>query len=135
MSGDERCVTCGRVEATHAYSVEHEMGCQCAECAARCWGRARASAAGQAYDGTCYDACEGSPAIRPKPSPVPVAPAENCRACRYSYMEPDDDLTCGHPDSGAFGLYCHRAPPEHCGPERTKFEQHPLRNPDGTLKK
>lgn len=63
-----------------------------------------------------------------------VRGAKNCKACAHSYMEPDADLTCGHPDSGPMGLYCHRKPPDHCGPTRTKFSQHPLRNPDGTLK-
>lgn len=61
---------------------------------------------------------------------------KNCHACRYSYMEPDDDLTCGHADAGTFGLYTRRAAAQggHCGPSRPKFEQHPLRNVDGTLK-
>jgi hypothetical protein len=51
-------------------------------------------------------------------------------------MEPDDDLTCGHPDAGTIGKYVRVAvmPDGHCGPKRPKFEQHPLRNPDGTLK-
>ncbi len=52
-------------------------------------------------------------------------------------MEPSDmNFTCGHPDAGAFGIYTHRATAEggHCGPERSKFKQHPLRNADGTLK-
>lgn len=66
-----------------------------------------------------------------KPQQVPP---KNCRACAHSYMEPDDDLTCGHPDSGPVGLYCYRKPPDHCGPDRTKFKQHPLRNPNGSLK-
>lgn len=60
--------------------------------------------------------------------------AKNCAACKHSFMEPDDELTCGHPDSGFMGKYVHRGPVPHCGPDRTKFEQHPLRNPDGTLK-
>jgi hypothetical protein len=52
-------------------------------------------------------------------------------------MEPDDDLTCGHPDARSFGTYVKHAVKEdgHCGPTRPKFEQHPLRNPDGSLKK
>jgi len=51
-------------------------------------------------------------------------------------MEPDDDFCCGHPDAGAFGTYVRSAasPGGHCGPERPKFEQHPLRKPDGLLK-
>ena len=57
-----------------------------------------------------------------------------CFACAYSYMEPDSDLVCGHPDSGTFGKFVHRGPVEHCGPDYSKFKQHPLRNPDGTLK-
>lgn len=61
-------------------------------------------------------------------------PSPNCRACSYSYMEPDSELTCGHPDSGLFGLYVHRGPAPHCGPEHVKFEQHPRRNADGSLK-
>lgn len=67
----------------------------------------------------------------------PARPSRNCQACAHSYMEPDDDLTCGHPDSGPMGLYTHHAAGSggHCGPDRTKFAQHPGRNPDGTLKK
>lgn len=61
----------------------------------------------------------------------------NCQACAHSYMEPDDDLTCGHKDAGSMGLYTHHAAGVggHCGPARPKFEQHPGRNPDGTLKR
>lgn len=55
----------------------------------------------------------------------------NCSACRYSYMEPDSGLICGHPTSGVFGKTIRKEPLEHCGWD--KFEQHPLRNPDGTL--
>ncbi len=57
-----------------------------------------------------------------------------CRACRYCFMEPDDDFSCGHSDAGPLGVYCRFAygPQGHCGPELKKFEQHPLRNPDGT---
>lgn len=32
-------------------------------------------------------------------------PKKNCQACKHSYMEPDDDLTCGHTGAGSFGLY------------------------------
>jgi len=62
---------------------------------------------------------------------------KNCLACRYSFMEPDDDLTCGHPDAGPMGQYTSVAAAQdgHCGADHPKFEQHPLRNPDGTLKK
>ncbi len=68
----------------------------------------------------------------------------NCRACRFSFMGPNDSLlVCGHPDAGPIGRYTQSirnigtgaAEIEgHCGPARPKFEQHPLRNPDGTLK-
>lgn len=56
----------------------------------------------------------------------------NCRACSRSYMDPDSGLICGHPDAGLFGLTIYREPLSHCGWK--KFEQHPGRNPDGTLK-
>lgn len=61
---------------------------------------------------------------------------KNCRACKHSLMEPDDDLACGHPDAGSVGTYAYIAagPSGHCGAERPKFEQHPLRHPDGELK-
>jgi len=60
---------------------------------------------------------------------------KNCKACKYCFMEPSDmNLTCGHPDSGPFGKYVHRGPIAHCGLDRTKFEQHPLRTEDGRLK-
>lgn len=61
----------------------------------------------------------------------------NCQACSHCFMEPDDmNFVCGHPDAGSAGIYLRHAvaPDGHCGPDRTKFEQHPLRNPDGTLK-
>lgn len=54
-------------------------------------------------------------------------------------MEPDDSrLICGHKDSGTFGLYLssmngETKPADHC--RGNKFEQHPLRNRDGSLKK
>lgn len=63
--------------------------------------------------------------------------AKNCHACAHSYMGPDDDkLVCGHTDAGVMGKYAEVAtlPEGHCGPERPKFEQHPLRNPDGSLR-
>ncbi len=61
---------------------------------------------------------------------------KNCRACRFCYMEPDDDFVCGHKDAGQFGIYTKHAAAKggHCGPERPKFEQHPLRHPNGDLK-
>ena len=81
---------------------------------------------------------------------------KNCHACTHSYMEPSGpaDLICGHPDSGMFGLtlkWILRGgqietfsgdvrsadlvvkPANHCS-DHQKFEQHPLRNQDGSLK-
>lgn len=58
---------------------------------------------------------------------------KNCRACKNSYMEPDSGLICGHPDAGVFGLTIYSEPLAHC-PDFSKFEQHPRRNADGTLK-
>jgi hypothetical protein len=61
----------------------------------------------------------------------------NCRACAHCYMEPDDmNFICGHPDAGTFGIYIRHATNEkgHCGPSRTKFQQHPLRLPSGDIK-
>ena len=72
-----------------------------------------------------------------------LLPEKNCWACAHSYMEPDSPaLICGHKDSGDVGKYVtgiapngkERGPVAHCGPERKKFEQHPLRNADGSLK-
>ena len=48
-------------------------------------------------------------------------------------MEPDSGLICGHPDAGVFGLTIYSEPLAHC-PDFSKFEQHPRRNADGTLK-
>ncbi len=66
-------------------------------------------------------------------------PFTNCYACKFSGMEPDDvRLICGHPDSGSFGKYVTEGlrgkatPLDHCKGE--KFEQHPSRNRDGTLR-
>jgi len=72
---------------------------------------------------------------------------KNCGACAHSYMGPsDNELVCGHPDAGGFGRYTSIAAEgrlrdgsidlsqAHCGPDRLKFEQHPLRNEDGSLK-
>ncbi len=59
----------------------------------------------------------------------------NCKACAYCYIEFSDmNFICGHPDSGEFGLYLYKGVPDHCGPTRTKFEQHPNRRPNGDLK-
>jgi hypothetical protein len=59
----------------------------------------------------------------------------NCAACAYAGMEPDDPrLICGHADSGAYGKYLKGVDPlPHCKGE--KFEQHPHRNRDGSLKR
>jgi hypothetical protein len=61
-----------------------------------------------------------------------------CHACAYSYLEPDaPKLVCGHSDTGnMFGAYTDCASSErgHCGPNHSKFQQHPGRNEDGTLK-
>jgi len=65
---------------------------------------------------------------------LPAPPTQPpCRACRFSFMEPDDNLTCGHPESGTMGQYVHRGRVKHCK-QADKFEQHPQRNPDGSLK-
>lgn len=56
-----------------------------------------------------------------------------CYACTHSYMEPDSGLICGHKDAGWFGLTIYKEPLDHC-PNFCKFEQHPLRNSDGSLK-
>lgn len=63
--------------------------------------------------------------------------SKRCEACSYCFIEPSDmNFTCGHPDAGPVGLYTHHAVKEggHCGPNLSKFEQHPLRNEDGTIK-
>lgn len=60
-----------------------------------------------------------------------------CQACAYCFLEPSDrNFTCGHRLAGAFGkhIYVATAPDGICGPDRKLFEQHPLRNADGTLK-
>jgi hypothetical protein len=69
----------------------------------------------------------------------------NCYACTHSGMEPDGDprLICYHKDAGTFGKWAETIGTStgasdvggHCGPERPKFEQHPHRNADGSLKK
>ena len=66
--------------------------------------------------------------------PSSLRPSTTCKACTYSGIEPNDmDLACGHPDAGTFGVSLRREPAAHC-PDGIKFQQHPLRNPDGTLK-
>ena len=62
---------------------------------------------------------------------------KNCAACAHSYMGPgDDELVCGHNAAGMMGKYARVASEKggHCGPDRKKFEQHPNRNEDGSLK-
>lgn len=62
---------------------------------------------------------------------------KNCKACKYCGMEPDDmNFICFHSDAGGWGQYTKHTIKEtgHCGPELKKFEQHPLRNTDGSLK-
>lgn len=63
---------------------------------------------------------------------------KNCRACAYSGLDgPDGPFVCGHPDSGTYGTVIggyQLTPVEHCGPDHSKFEQHPKRHPDGSLK-
>ena len=76
-----------------------------------------------------------------------------CTACAHSYMGPgDEELVCGHVDAGAMGIYARRAREDadyvplshlgvkspavgHCGPEATKFEQHPDRTESGGFKR
>lgn len=68
--------------------------------------------------------------------PTKTNPAfTNCFACTHSGMEPDDPrLICFHPDSGAMGLYLRDSKPvTHCC-GGSKFEQHPQRRPDGSLR-
>lgn len=59
---------------------------------------------------------------------------QKCFACSHSYMEPDSDLICGHKDAGGFGKVIRKDNITHCK-DADKFEQHPLRNKDGSLKK
>lgn len=58
----------------------------------------------------------------------------NCQACASCYLD-QMDFVCGHPDAGVFGKLVRVAvsPEGHCGPDRPKFKQHPLRKPDGSL--
>ncbi len=58
----------------------------------------------------------------------------DCKACAHCYMELSDwNFICGHPESGTFGKYLHNGIPEHCGEQKTNFEQHPGRGVDGSL--
>ena len=62
-------------------------------------------------------------------------PKPNCKACRFSGMEPGDmNLVCYGVDrkEHPFGLYIRREL-EHCDGGK-KFEQHPMRTADGGLK-
>lgn len=71
---------------------------------------------------------EGAPGVR-RFELVPP----NCHACSYAGMGPNDPyLVCGHPDAGVMGTFIKKEPLDHC-PDFSKFEQHPGRNPDGTL--
>jgi len=72
-------------------------------------------------------AAEGAVVTKPKN-------CYTCYACSYSYMEPDSPLICGHPDAGSFGLHIYTEPLAHC-PDFVKYKQHPMRRPDGSLKK
>lgn len=63
---------------------------------------------------------------------------KTCYACARAGMGPDDpELVCAHPDGGFFGVWARKASAAggHCGPDRPKSEQHPARNPDGSLKR
>lgn len=56
------------------------------------------------------------------------ASEKSCADCKYCFMESSDmNFACGHPESGSLGIYINHGIPEHCGPDRSKFEQHPLR--------
>lgn len=84
------------------------------------------------YEGTLWEfTADARAADAPKEE---LASSPNCRACSFCSMEPDDDrLICGHPDAGPAGLYMDPAPAKHCGPNRSKFKQHPMRNANGDL--
>lgn len=62
-----------------------------------------------------------------------ATPKKNCRACGFSYMEPDSGLICGHPDAGFFGVTIRTEPAAHC-PDFVKFQQHPKRQANGDLR-
>jgi len=60
-----------------------------------------------------------------------------CTACQHSYMGPaNKELVCGHKGAGLLGTYARLASGSdgHCGPEKLRFAQHPLRNTNGSLK-
>lgn len=60
---------------------------------------------------------------------------KNCYACTHSYMEPDSPyLICGHRQEGPFGKFIYNSEKALDTCEFKKFEQHPLRNEDGSLK-
>lgn len=64
---------------------------------------------------------------------------KTCLACAHCGTEPDDPrFICGHKDAGEFGVYLrllsNPLPAKHCGDDRAKFEQHPMRNENGSLK-
>lgn len=58
-----------------------------------------------------------------------------CTACKHCYMDMNMDFICGHPDAGEFGKFIRVATKSdgHCGINKSKFEQHPNRNEDGTI--
>ncbi len=72
------------------------------------------------------------PELPAEPEPVVMLAKKNCRACAHSYMEPDSGLICGHDSAGTFGATIVKEPMPFCGWKL--FEQHPHRNPNGTLK-
>lgn len=49
---------------------------------------------------------------------------KKCTDCKWCFMEPDDDFTCGHEVMGLFGLYVKHArkPGGECGPDAKLFE-------------
>jgi len=51
----------------------------------------------------------------------------DCRGCKYCFMEPDDDLCCGHPNYGTWGKYVRVARDLDgiCGPEAKLYEKDP----------
>ena len=59
----------------------------------------------------------------------------NCRACKFCYLD-DMDFICGHSNAGQFGKLVRITSSEngHCGINRPKFKQHPLREENGDLK-
>lgn len=67
--------------------------------------------------------------------PTISLPGKTCRACTFSYMEPDGEavIICGHSDAGPLGKYVREEPLPHC-PGFSKWKQHPGRNADGSLK-